>query len=205
MLDDLLPAGFHASQTRGDVAGVVLFGEERAAVEGAVAGRRAEFATGRHCARQALRRLGASPVPLPVGEDRAPVWPDRVLGSLTHCTGFRAAAVGWAGGEVLGIGIDAEPDRPLPAEVIEHVLRTDERLGTGAHDRLVFSAKEAVFKAWWPLERRWLDFHEARVTVEQGGVLAVDVLADRTVACRYEGRWGAAGGVLFTLVTAVRA
>ena len=66
---------------------------ERAAVAGAVASRQREFAGGRTCARRALLRLGHAAQPIPVGACRAPVWPHGVVGSITHCSSFAAAAV----------------------------------------------------------------------------------------------------------------
>jgi 4'-phosphopantetheinyl transferase EntD len=70
----------------------VLFPEE-AAISRAVEKRRRDFRTVRHCSRRALRELGVPPTAVAPGERRKPVWPPGVVGSLTHCTGYRAAAV----------------------------------------------------------------------------------------------------------------
>ena len=85
---------------------------------------------------------------------------------MTHCAGYRAAAVARSG-DLAAVGIDAEPHAPLPPDVLELVARPEERVELTAleearpdlhWDRILFSAKEAVFKAWFPLTRRWLDF-----------------------------------------------
>lgn len=206
MFTALLPEGFVASEAWGDVA-APLYAVEQEAVRGAVAARRAEFATGRHCARAALRALGVPAGPLPVGTDRAPVWPAGVLGSLTHCVGYRAAAVGRAGGVVQALGIDAEPNGPLPEDVRDLVLTPGEadggsRVGMAWRDRLVFSAKESLFKAWWSHERRWLDFGDARVVPREDGSLDFTLLVAPRLAFRYEGRWGEWDGFVHTVVTA---
>src|SRR3981081_2727213 len=76
-----------------DPPDAVLFPEEEAAISRAVEKRRRDFRTVRHCSRRALRELGVPPTAVVPGERRKPVWPPGVVGSLTHCTGYRAAAV----------------------------------------------------------------------------------------------------------------
>ncbi|WP_394816075.1 4'-phosphopantetheinyl transferase family protein, partial [Clavibacter michiganensis] len=90
-----------------------LAGDESDAVATALPGRRAEFVTGRVLARRALAALGRRPGSIPVARDGAPVWPAGIVGSITHCVGLRACAVGRRD-EHAGIGIDATPARPLP-------------------------------------------------------------------------------------------
>lgn len=139
--------------------------------------RQAEFATVRWCARRCLSDLG-SPwreplIPLP---DRRPTWPPGFVGSFTHCDGFRAAAVGRStAATIVGLGIDAEPNEPLPDRVIGRVADSAEQAHvhdladadpTIAWDRLLFSAKEAVFKAWHPLLDLWIGFSDAELTFD---------------------------------------
>src|SRR5918999_5953188 len=97
---------------------------EAAAIAGAVTERRREFGTVRYCARNALVRLGVAAGPILPDADGAPRWPAGVVGSMTHCAGYRAAAVARAG-EVRSVGIDAEPHAALPAEVLDLVVRDD--------------------------------------------------------------------------------
>ena len=92
----------------------------------AVDRRRAEFTTVRTCARIALGRLGLPPAPLLTGSKREPLWPAGVVGSITHCDGYRAAAVARAS-EVAAIGIDAEPHDPLPDGILDRVTLPAER------------------------------------------------------------------------------
>src|SRR5258708_3275547 len=68
--------------------------EEEPLIAKSVAKRRNEFITVRYCARLALGELGVAPVPMLTGDKGEPCWPDGVVGSLTHCTGYRGAAVG---------------------------------------------------------------------------------------------------------------
>nr|WP_265736879.1 4'-phosphopantetheinyl transferase superfamily protein [Phaeacidiphilus oryzae] len=153
-----------------------LLGPEHAAVARAVMKRRREFATVRACARRALARLGEPPAPILRGERGAPVWPDGIVGSMTHCEGYRAAAVARSR-HVLSVGIDAEPAGPLPPGVLDLIARPEERarlagLDAGRPgipwDRLLFTAKEAVYKTWFPVARRRLDFHQAEVVLRAG-------------------------------------
>ena len=87
--------------------------EEEPLIARSVAKRRNEFVTVRYCARQALGDLGLPPVPILKGDKGEPCWPDGVVGSLTHCEGFRGAVVGRRA-EVRSVGIDAEPHDVLP-------------------------------------------------------------------------------------------
>ena len=173
-MDDLLPAGAHAVEMFTDPPGARLLPAEEAALGDAGAKRRAEFTTTRICARQALLRLGLAGVPVIPGPDRAPRWPAGVVGSITHCPGYRAAVVARAG-RYASLGIDAEPVGPLPDLVVRRIALNSERVWLAelaatrpgvCWDRLLFSAKESVYKAWYPLARRWLGFRDARLTVD---------------------------------------
>ncbi|GAA1480488.1 4'-phosphopantetheinyl transferase [Gordonia sinesedis] len=174
MIEKLLPSGVAAAESFGDPDGVSPLPAEESLVARAVDKRRREFATARHCARQALRDLGFDPVPIMQGERGMPLWPDQVVGSLTHTDGYRAAIVGYAMA-VRSLGIDAEPHEALPDGVLEHTSIAEERAvlaerpDTLHWDRLLFCAKETTYKAWFPLTRRWLGFEDAHITFEQTG------------------------------------
>jgi 4'-phosphopantetheinyl transferase EntD len=172
MIGTLVPASASAEMFC-DVPESTMFAAEAAAVAGAVAERRREFGTVRYCARKALRQLGAPAGPILPDGDRTPRWPVGVVGSMTHCEGYRAAVVARSG-ELCGVGIDAEPHDAMPPAALDLVLRDEEwaQLVTladarpGVHwDRILFCAKEAVYKSWFPLTRRWLDFTDVSTTV----------------------------------------
>ncbi len=118
--------------------------------------------------------LGVEPAPILRGDKGSPVWPRGVVGSLTHCDGYRAAVLGYAM-QVRSVGIDAEPNGPLPNGVLDAVSLPAEREWlTSAEpapvhwDRLLFCAKEATYKAWFPLTGRWLGFEDAHITFTAG-------------------------------------
>jgi 4'-phosphopantetheinyl transferase EntD len=126
VIERLVPASVvAAASTRGELQ-TVLSAAEEAAVGRAVETRRREFTTARACARLALLRLGIDPVAIPAGGRGEPVWPLGVVGSITHCRGYRACAVARAD-EVVGVGVDAEVHEPLPPGVLEHVAFGRER------------------------------------------------------------------------------
>jgi len=178
LLEGILPQDVVVVELFADPPDVELFQEEAEILGPAVAQRRREFATVRLCARTALVRLGRVPGPIlpardgPLWASRAPLWPAGIVGSMTHCDGYRAAAVA-QDEKVASLGVDAEPNAPLPEGVQETVLLPEERdtvkrLAAShpgvAWDRLLFSAKESVFKAWFPLTGRWLDFAECAIS-----------------------------------------
>ncbi|OKK21751.1 hypothetical protein AMK16_00095 [Streptomyces sp. CB00455] len=176
MIEQLLtPPMAVAEAFQDDTGGPGLYAAEERLVSGAVPRRRREFTTVRACARRALAELRIPPAPILHGERGAPVWPAGVVGSMTHCEGYRAAAVAYAG-DLATIGIDAEPNLPIRSSgTRERVTVPEERAWLSplevrrpevSWDRLVFSAKESVYKAWFPLTGRWLGFDQAVVTVD---------------------------------------
>jgi 4'-phosphopantetheinyl transferase EntD len=215
LIATMVPASASAEMFS-DAPESTMFSAEAAAVASAVVERRREFGTVRYCARRALRQLGVPPVPILPDVDRAPRWPDGVVGSMTHCAGYRAAVVARSR-ELCGVGIDAEPHAALAPAALELVLREDEgaRLVTlaDAHpslhwDRIVFCAKEAVYKAWFPLTGRWLDFEDVSVTVRPDGTFRarLRVPPPRLAGAKldgFSGKW-AVGRGLVVAATSVR-
>ncbi|MGW0495853.1 4'-phosphopantetheinyl transferase family protein [Streptomyces sp. NPDC003007] len=213
MLADILPPKAAVMELGEDPPDVRHHPEETVHVASAVPGRRAEFITGRHCARAALRALGVEPVPIPKGERGTPVWPPGVVGSITHCAGYRAAAVAHRA-EVPTLGVDAEPNEPLPDGVLRTISLPSEREmlsalpahpGT-AWDRLLFSAKESVYKAWFPLTGQWLDFSEAELTIDPAALgfsarlLVPGPVVDGVRWSTLEGRFAVRDGLVVTAV-----
>jgi len=135
--------------------------------------RRLEFALGRACARRALARLGIHDFALHGDADRVPIWPEGVVGSLTHCRGLCAATVARRG-PLLGLGIDAEPIRALAPRLLERICTPRERAHLAALPSTIptgwgvvaFSAKESFYKCYYPLARSFLGFHDVDLTLD---------------------------------------
>lgn len=144
-----------------------LLPEEEAQIRSAGEKRRREFTAGRLCAREALERLGVRAFPLVSDADRVPRWPPGVVGSISHSASWCGVAVARADA-ALALGLDVERTGPLGAELEERVCRRAElarfarlpRPATADWPKLAFSAKEAAYKAYYPLARRRLDFHD---------------------------------------------
>lgn len=219
MLSSLLPAEVAVAEAFDDPEDAVLFPGEEAVIARSVAKRQREFTTTRHCARIALARLGMPPTAIGSGENREPLWPEGVVGSMTHCDGYRAAAVARSEA-VAGVGVDAEPHAALPEGVFDTIARPEEvpmlaELAAARPevqwDRLVFSAKESVYKAWFPVARRWLGFGEA--SLEFGtvgsrngsgsftGEFSVRIHQSEAPLTRMTGRWLVESGLVVTAIT----
>ncbi len=166
-----------------------LFPEEEYLVRRAVLKRRNEFALARTCARRALTNIGVAPCSILSTSDREPVWPQGL------------------------VGIDAEINSPLPDGVLAVIASPAERSAVAqltdalpdhgvCWDRLLFSAKESVFKAWFPIAKRWLDFRDAEVTIDPvGGTFAAELLVDNPPTGRWlNGRFGLSGSHLLSAV-----
>lgn len=159
--------------------------------------RRNESATVRECARAAIVALGGEVAPIGIAADGSPIWPPGYCGSMSHTAGYYAAAVGSTTSS-LTLGIDAEANRSLPPDVLRLIADEEEwHAVTGlmaarprvAWDRLLFSAKEAFFKAWYPITHEWLEFRDCQVTLDS---------VSRTFIASYSGersRWPAVSQV----------
>ena len=118
-------------------------------------------------ARQLLARLGYPECPIPRATSGAPVWPGDVVGSLAHDARVAVAAVA-ASRDVGALGIDIEPAECLPSELLDLVATPQERLEIGNdpfQGRLLFAAKEAVYKAVYPLDRMFLEHHDVQINL----------------------------------------
>jgi 4'-phosphopantetheinyl transferase EntD len=214
VIDEILPGQVLAVEADEDLLDTYLYPAEEAAIRNAGDKRRREYATGRACAHTALARLGVPQQPILAGAHGEPCWPTGVVGSITHCEGYRACAVAYAT-EIVAIGIDAEPHEGLNEAVLgdiacaEELALLDELMRSEpatCWDRLLFSAKEAAYKAWFPLARRWLDFTDVAVTfdVSQRAFYARlrvrRPLADEPDVRVFRGRWLVRDGLVLTAV-----
>lgn len=214
LIEAVLPSPVASAETRRLRGDHPLYGEESRLVERAGEKRRREFATGRECAREAMAALGVTSAAVPGGDHGEPLWPAGLVGSITHCEGYCACALARAA-EVAGIGIDAEPNLPLPAGVdLPSIASTSECQGVAAlqraqpevrWDKLLFSAKESVYKAWSGLSgERWLDFDHAAVSFDAtSGTFVAEVLVATSAGTgrpisAIAGRWASDGQVLVT-------
>lgn len=185
-----------------------------ASIQRSVAKRQAEFLAGRLCARSALQQLeGLDFIPA-IGEDRAPVWPSHISGSITHSTGHAAAIVGHKA-QWRGLGMDLENLLPLERaeRLAGEILTPDEmqRMAAGPREQvaqlvtLTFSAKESLFKALYPIVQKRFYFEHAEVVEwSDSGFLRLRLLMDLSSEWCYgkelEGQFAVDDGQLLSLV-----
>ncbi|MCZ0972558.1 4'-phosphopantetheinyl transferase superfamily protein [Streptomyces albulus] len=171
--------------------------------------RRREFTTARQCAHRALARLGLSPTPLP----RAPPAPRPGPRHHRQHHPLRRLPRRRRGPHRRPphLGIDAEPHAPLPPAVRDGITTPAERSHlqdlAATHpdvpwDRLLFSAKESVYKTCAPLAPRPLQFEDAEITFSPTArtftahlLLPWPAGVPAPVAL---GRWHTAHGILLT-------
>ena len=203
----LLPTTVALHELRRDVE-VPLFPEEQRAVSQAVEKRRREFVTARECVRRAMAELRVPVSAVPRGDRGQPVWPAGLVGSITHCQGYRAAALARRS-DILGVGIDAEPHAALPADVLrltaspEEMARVDRCAAERPYlhwSRLLFCVKEAVYKIWFPAEASWLGFEDVETDLRSDGTFNADLARSMHLAgVKYDrlgGRWAVVGGII---------
>ncbi len=214
MIETILPDTVVAVELREDLTDVVLFPAEEAAISQAVDKRRREFTTARACVRKAFAQLGLPASAVGNGPRGEPLWPTGIVGSITHCDGYRACALAHSH-DIVTIGIDAEPNAPLPDGVLAGVSLPPERRwlqqrardAPGVHwDRLLFSAKESVYKAWFPLTGRWLGFQDALIALDADAasftarLLVPGPLLDGRRLTELTGRWLVLDGLVTTAI-----
>ena len=138
--------------------------------------RKEHYRSGRICAGEVLSKLGTIGQPvLRDPQTREPLWPEGISGAITHSGNWAAAAAGKTS-DVLGIGIDLEDlERQVDSRISRHVCLPEEQkwLQECGEDfleqnlKIIFSAKESIFKAFFPYTRTYLHFHDARILMEQ--------------------------------------
>lgn len=213
MIREIIPPFVAAVETRGDMTNAALLPEEARALGDAWTIRRRDFTLGRSCARRAAAELGLSPSPILIGSHREPLWPTGVVGSITHCTGYCAAVVGQKE-RLLAIGIDAETNAALPDGVLDAITIEEERQwlparwqGDKVHwDRVLFSAKESVYKAWFTIAGSWLGFKDVLLSLDPGRgifharfLVAGPIVNCQAISC-FDGRFLVKDGLIVTAV-----
>jgi 4'-phosphopantetheinyl transferase EntD len=147
-----------------------LHPEEQCFVRYAVPERRRHFAAGRACAREALKRFGIENFPLRVGTAHEPLWPSGIVGSLSHCSGYCGVAVSRRRA-TLALGLDVDSAAPLMPRLRRIVCSQTEQEWIDRHPRprysdwakIIFSAKESVYKCYFSLTGRRLNFHQVEI------------------------------------------
>ncbi|NTF35018.1 4'-phosphopantetheinyl transferase family protein [Rhizobium skierniewicense] len=143
----------------------------RAFIEKANVKRKSEFLAGRYCAHRALEAFDVAPELIGIGQGRSPVWPDGVVGSISHCDGYAIAAA--AGKDsLLSVGIDVEDIvSPEIQQTLSKSIINDDELFLLNQDApaelvftMIFSAKESFFKAVYPFVKAYFGFEAMSVT-----------------------------------------
>jgi 4'-phosphopantetheinyl transferase EntD len=190
-----------------------LYEAESETVGRMVPKRRREFTAGRVAARTAMVRLGFPAAPIPIGPSRQPLWPEGVIGSISHCDETCIVAVA-PKGRVTALGLDVEKAAPLPSD-IEHLVLTradteavrEAGAASEAPDwlgRLVFSAKESLYKCWYPVEGTFLGFQEASLSLDIPGgrwLARIEVEPSRGFPPSLPGRFFRKGELIVTAVS----
>lgn len=213
MIEKILPPHVQTAEHFGpDDPAISVHPLEETLIAKAVEKRRREFITTRHLAHQVLSKLGVADEPIMRGDKGNPLWPRGVCGALTHCAGYRAAVAGYSL-QIRTLGIDAEPADSLPPGVFEAIALPAEQehisiLAEGVHwDRILFCAKEATYKAWYPLTGRWLGFEDAHIHVHEDGTFETEILIDGSTTdggvplTHFEGKWVCDKGIIITAIS----
>jgi len=149
--------------------------EQEALGDAVSAKRRQDFILGRAAARKSLSAIGF-PVVSPVlrGEQREPLWPVGVVGSIAHSGSYGIAVAAWQQ-DVPALGVDIQKiEERYTDELIARFadpdefdwVRSDPAKRTERAVKL-FSAKESIFKALYVLRRVWFAFDVAHLSPKE--------------------------------------
>ena len=167
----LFPSGTAIAVTDPRLTYAQPFPSESSAVSRANDRRRREFNAGRAAVRDAMQQFALSPKAVPNGPDRAPIWPDGLVGSISHSGAVCVAAVARSK-DARSVGIDVEEDTALDPELVSSVCTLVERAWLSAQPKaqrgllakLIFSAKECAYKCQYPISRTVFDFDTLEIT-----------------------------------------
>ena len=183
-LKDLFSSSVAITETRNaKIDASFLSLAERTYLENVSQNRKREFIAGRFCAHEAMVLANITAKHIQIGEKGEPIWPSNIVGSITHSHGYAAAAVARKS-DILSLGIDAEVDEPLSSKVLRRISNDQEHQwaktvgGTLVQHpgKVLFSAKEATYKAWYPITHEWLGFKEALINFhDQGNTFTVHI------------------------------
>jgi len=186
--------------------------EERALIVRAVESRRREFSTGRRLARRLLAERGIEPRAILRDSDRVPIWPGGVTGSISHCREHAVVAVCDANA-CFGVGVDIEPDEPVKPGIERIVCTAAERSwldgeeggdeARGRRVKLVFSAKEATYKAFYPRVRVFWNFHDVVLELDERRGVFLATLPASAGRRSVEGRFVRGHGTIVSGVLAL--
>jgi len=180
-----------------------IFPEEKKIVSQAVSKRRNEFFSGRLAAHKVLQELGATPQPLLNDYNGIPIWPERFTGSISHCDQW-CGAVAAKTDIVKSLGLDVEPNTPLPDELGSMIISPQEMpflsqttLTMVDWKKIIFCAKEAFYKCLFPLTGCFLEFREVELlmiqTTETTGIFTGKIVRENNIPLdlinEIQGRW----------------
>jgi 4'-phosphopantetheinyl transferase EntD len=159
--------------------------------------RLAEYAAGRRAARSALRRLGVAECAIPSSADRAPVWPEGIVGSISH-TDTACLSIVSKNSQWKGLGLDIELAKPLKPEIASSILVQEDLAAcqNALHPTIIFAAKEAVYKAQYPITKLLFGFDALGISLA-GNQFTARFLAPQgnfRVGHEIGGRWALASG-----------
>jgi len=174
MLIDIIPDFVECEIIHQNIVNPEVHPIEKTLIQNASESRKIEFLNGRQCAHYALTKLGQnSTEAILIGKNREPIWPDNIVGSITHCDGYCAVAVAFSS-NINCLGIDAElntkfSDKLLSTTQTDNEITTNKELENRSSDicinKLVFSAKESFFKLIFPYIKCYLNFKDVEISV----------------------------------------
>lgn len=173
ILNRLFPGYVITEEVNPETVSGIIYPEEEVFIEKAVLKRKNDFKSGRFCAKKALAKLGIERFPIKMANDRSPIWPDGIVGSIAHTQGYCGVAVA-VKENAKSLGLDMECVDRLKSSCRHLVCTEDEIAAINARpeniqDKLaafIFSAKECFYKCQFTINRCWAGFHDVKISLD---------------------------------------
>ena len=173
ILESLFPKFVVTEETNLNASLGNIYPEEEIFIQNVAPKRKIDFVAGRVCARKALSRLGIDKFPIIMSKDRSPIWPEHVVGTISHTQGYCGAAVALKS-STKSVGLDIECVDRLNNKCW-YLICTDQehqwikslpKIRQNILAALIFSAKECFYKCQYPVSQKWAGFHDAVISLD---------------------------------------
>ncbi len=175
VINTLIPDNIACEFTNENISLSEVYPAERQIIQNASKKRIQQFLAGRNCAHLAIKKLNFNnQQPILIGNNREPVWPSGLTGSITHINGYSVAVIA-STKEISGIGIDIELNSKLNNNIIPNIQTNSEIIRNGelslsdrilCINKLIFSAKESVFKFIYPFVLKYIKFKDVEIILD---------------------------------------
>jgi len=188
-----------------------LYQSEIELIKGYPQKRQNEFLTGRICSRRALEIFEISDFPILYNENKLPLFPSDIVGSISHTSKYCIVAIG-SSKNYLSIGVDIERLSRMQSEYFDTICTNDELLFLKTYSNneqiekatIFFAAKEAFYKMQFKLTSTVLNFKDITCSIVDSNTFSATLNKDINnyflINKTYHGRYAIENGMVYSVI-----